>query len=316
MKILVTGADGFVGSRLVLRLLALGHDVGAAVLPTPAFDEQAARRDLLGGAQAKPLDLLDAESISSVVGEGWDAIFHLAGVASGAETNRDPDIAWKVNTLGTARLVSSVADLQHAGADPLLLLVSTAEVYGAGTRTARVETDETRPCSTYAATKLAAEIAAFEACRRTGLRVVVARPFPHTGAGQDIRFVVPAFTRRVLEAKTLGVSEIKVGNLDPVRDLLHVEDVVDAYALLLESGKSGEVYNVASGRGVSVKDLLQMVSKAAGHPVLPRIDQGLVRPADVPHLVGNSDKLHSLVGWSPKLSTEQAVQEVVDAQTD
>ena len=316
MKILVTGADGFVGSRLVLKLLSFGHEVGAAFLPTPPLSEQTARRELIKGAQAIPMDLLDAESIDSVVGEEWDVMVHLAAVASGSEASRDPDIAWKVNTLGTVRLVNALGELRRGGVDPLLLFVSTAEVYGAGRPTSRLETDDVQPCSPYAATKLAAEVAVLEANRRTGLRAVVARPFPHTGAGQDIRFVVPAFAKRVLEAKRLKAPEIKVGNLDPVRDFLHVDDVVDAYALLLESGCSGEVYNVASGTGVSVRDLLLMVSEASGFPVSPKISRELVRPADVTHLVGNSDKLHSQTGWQPKLSVRQAVQEVVDAQAD
>ena len=316
MKVLVTGADGFVGSRVVIKLLALGHEVGAAFLPVPALVEQSDRRELLKGALAKPLDLLEAESIDSVVGEGWDAVVHLGGMASGSEANSDPVIAWMVNTMGTVRLVNALGKLRQGGADPLLLFVSTAEVYGAGRPKPRIETDDLQPCSPYAATKLAAEVSALEANRRSGLRVVVARPFPHTGAGQDTRFVVPAFARRVLEAKRMQASEIKVGNLDPIRDFLHVDDVVDAYALLLELGCSGEVYNIASGRGVSVKDLLLIVSEAAGHPVKPIVVPELVRPADVPHLVGASDKLRSQTGWKPNLSIEQAVQEVVDAQAD
>ena len=100
MKILVTGADGFVGSRLVLKLVALGHEVGAAVLPTPSLSDQAARRDQLNGALTKPFDLLDVSKVDSVVAEGWDAVAHLGAVASGSEANRDPDIAWQINTLG------------------------------------------------------------------------------------------------------------------------------------------------------------------------------------------------------------------------
>lgn len=316
MRILVTGADGFVGSRLVPRLLALGHEVGAGVVPNAPPNVQARRAGLPEGTLLRELDLLDAESVHSLVLEGWDAVVHLAAAASGAEAVRDPLGAWNVNTLGTMLLGHSLGRLCQQGADPLLLFVSTAEVYGAGAPIACVETDETRPCSSYAASKLAAEVAVLEVSRRTGLRVKVARPFPHTGAGQDDRFVVPAFAKRVLDAKRLGHPSISVGNLDPVRDFLHVDDVVNAYGLLVEKGEVGEVYNISSGAGVSVRDILMMVMAAAGTSVKHEVSPELVRPADVPFLVGDSRKLRDATGWQPKLSLEQAIQEVVDAQTD
>lgn len=316
MKVLVTGADGFVGSWLVPRLLDSGHEVAAAVLPTERQNEDEMRARIPDSASSREFDLIDTDSVFRVVNEGWDAVVHLAAIASGSESRRDPVAAWEVNTLGTVRLVAALCDQLHDGADPLLLFVSTAEVYGAGDPVARVETDPLEPCSVYAASKLAAETAVLEAGRRTGLRVIVARPFPHTGAGQDTRFVVPAFARRIKAAKRAMETSIEVGNLSPVRDFLHVLDVVDAYVVLLESGSPGETYNVASGMGVSVGDLLATVSEAAGHDVTPRVADDLVRPADIPHLVGDSTKLRSSTGWRPELSVRQAVQEVVDAEED
>jgi GDP-4-dehydro-6-deoxy-D-mannose reductase len=198
--------------------------------------------------------------------------------------------------------------------DPLLLFVSSGEVYGAGVETPRLETDGAYPRSSYAASKLAAEAAVLEVHRRTGLRVVVTRPFPHTGAGQDARFVVPAFAKRVVDAKRDRQTSIPVGNLEPIRDFLHVADVVNAYCLLIESGRAGEVYNIASGTGVSVRDILEMVMVAANHVVAPAVRSDLVRPADVPYLVGDSSKLREATGWQPKHSLEEAVREVVNAQ--
>ena len=317
MKILVTGADGFVGSRLVPRLVELGHDVSAAVLPGTAPPALKQRRAALPeDVRIRDLDLEDAGSVESLVRESWDAVIHLAAAASGAEAARNPIVAWEVNVLGTVRLCESLGTLRREGADPLLLFVSSAEVYGAGLDAPRLETDEAQPRSSYAASKLAAEVAVLEHYRRTGLRVVIARPFPHTGAGQDDRFVVPAFAQRVLEAKRSGQSSIPVGNLDPIRDFLHVEDVVDAYCILIDSGRAGEIYNIASGSGVSVREVLEMVIAAAGYEVSPEVRQDLLRPAEVPYLVGSAAKLREATGWEPKLSLEQAIQEVVDAQTN
>ena len=159
-------------------------------------------------------------------------------------------------------------------------------------------------------------MAALAAFRAHGLRTVVARPFPHTGVGQDERFVVPAFTKRIVSAKKSGESEIQVGNLDPVRDFLHVSDVVEAYIRLLRDGHPGEVYNISSGIPVAVGDLFQMIAKAADHAVEPKVSEKFTRKVDVPYLVGDSTKLTNHTGWHPKISLEQAVREVVDAETD
>lgn len=316
MKVLVTGADGFVGSWLVPKLLDSGHEVTAAVLSTERQNENGPRSRLPASISFREFDLLDTKSVFRVVDEGWDAVVHLAAIASGSESRRDPVAAWEVNTLGTVRMVTALSDQLDHGADPLLLFVSTAEVYGAGDPVARVETDPLEPCSVYAGSKLAAETAVLEAGKRTGLRSIIARPFPHTGAGQDDRFVVPAFAHRVKEAKRANEASIEVGNLSPVRDFLHVLDVVNAYVVLLESGSPGEIYNIASGVGISVGDLLAIIAEAAGHDVTPRVKEELVRPADVPHLVGDSTKLQNATGWRPSLSVRQAVQEVVDAEED
>ncbi len=195
-------------------------------------------------------------------------------------------------------------------------MVSTAEVYGPGDRRPRVETDPVNPVSPYGASKLAAEIAALEVHRRTGLRVIVARAFPHSGRGQDNRFVLPAFARRLLLAKRVGAPAIEVGNLDVVREFNHVSDVVEAYCRLLVSGKPGEIYNVASGVGVSLRDVLDRMCQLVAYRVVPEISPTLLRRADIPYLVGNADKLKAATGWSPKVPLDAVLREVIDAQED
>ena len=314
MKVLVTGADGFVGRFLVRRLLDDGRDVYAAVqpgagqLPNGFTDaERSAIRWL-------PLELTDADSVRQSVGLPYDAVVHLAAVASGPEALRDPGYAWSVNAAGTARVVQALAEARREGrGDPQVLIVSTAEVYGRGDGSPRRETDPLAPCSPYAASKVGAEAAALEAWRRTGLRVVVARAFPHTGPGQDDRFVVPAFVRRLKFAKQVGAPVVKVGNLEPVREFLHVLDIVEAYARLLVKGTSGEAYNVASGQGISLEDLLFKLAELAGVRPIVEADPELMRPADVPHLVGDATKLRSATGWAPRYSLETTLRQVFDA---
>jgi GDP-4-dehydro-6-deoxy-D-mannose reductase len=140
--------------------------------------------------------------------------------------------------------------------------------------------------------------------------------FAHTGPGQDAGFVVPAFAQRLRFAKQIGAPVVKVGNLEPVRDLLHVQDVVDAYVRLLAKGEAGEVYNVASGQGTSLEDVLFKMADVLGMRPIPEADPDLLRPADIPHLVGDAAKLRAATGWSPRRSLEDTLRDVLNAQTD
>ncbi|MBI2073413.1 MAG: GDP-mannose 4,6-dehydratase [Gemmatimonadetes bacterium] len=331
MKVLVTGADGFVGSWLVPRLRQEGHAVVAALRPTTATPGAGG---LEPGVPTLPLELGDPDSIRAAVATAPDAVIHLAAVASGTDARRDPASAWQVNAVGTAALAEELGrGVSERRGNPLLLVASTAEVYGPGTNTPRVETDPTRPVSAYAASprvetdptrpvsayaasKLAAEIAALEVHRRTGLRVIVARAFAHTGRGQNQRFVIPALARRLALAKRARAPAIKVGNLDPVREFMHVSDVVDAYCRLLSGGRPGEIYNVAGGGGIALSDLLDRLMEIVGHRVIPEADPELVRPADIPYLVGDAAKLRAATGWSPRVPLEDVLAEVVDAQAN
>jgi GDP-4-dehydro-6-deoxy-D-mannose reductase len=317
MKVLVTGASGFVGRWLLPALVGQGHEVLGTCLPgeaPPDFLDEGQRRHV----RWLPMDLRETDSVKDAVEEMPDAVIHLAAVASGAEARRDPGLAWDVNAGGTARLADVLGDRRATGAgDPLLLLVSTAEVYGALLAPrARVETDPIAPISPYAASKAGAEIAALESSRRTGLRVVIARSFAHTGPHQSDRYAIPAFARRLKAAKRIGAPVVKTGNLEPVRDFLDVRDVVRAYLGLLGRGQPGEVYNVASGTGHSLASIFARLSELIGVRAITEVDPHLSRSSDIPHLVGDSARLAAATGWHPGITFDQTLQDVVNAQTD
>lgn len=316
MNVLVTGADGFVGSWLVRRLVADGHTV------TGTFrleeDHRARRFDaaLRDRITWMPLELADDESVRRAAEGEWDAVAHLAAVSWVTVAERDPGRAWNENAGGTARLARAFADAKRVGdADPVVLVVSSVEVYGIGSEVPRRETDPLAPVSAYAASKLGAEAAALTEWRRTGLRVVIARPSPHTGHGQSERALVPRYARRVLTARRARAPAIATGLLDGVRDILHVADVVDAYMRLLAAGVPGEVYNVSSGEGVALKDLVVRLCALAGWQPILEVDAADVRPDAVPHLVGDGAKLRAL-GWSPHRTLDETLQDVLDAQAD
>jgi GDP-4-dehydro-6-deoxy-D-mannose reductase len=175
------------------------------------------------------------------------------------------------------------------------------------------ETTECRPLSPYGQSKVEAERVALGAHAAHGLAVVCTRAFNHTGPGQSPAFLVPGLAARIAAAERDGADEIALGNGDPVRDFTDVRDVVRAYALLAEHGTAGEVYNVCSGRGVRVGDVAAMLVARAARPLRVVTDTELVRPVDVPVLVGDNTKLVTATGWRPDYPLDATLDEVLVA---
>jgi GDP-4-dehydro-6-deoxy-D-mannose reductase len=297
---------------MVRRLGRDGHRVGVACRP-------AGRRVHWGVDEVTEisLELTDDASVRRALEFGPDAVVHLAAVASNREAAADPGYAWTVNAAGTARLAEAMSRRRNEDrGEARLLIVSSGEVYGPGARVPRRESDPIAPASPYAASKVGAELAGLEVWRRTGLPVVIARPFTHTGPGQETRFVLPAFVERLRGAKATGARTVPSGNLEPIRDLLDVRDVVEAYLLLLRSGQPGEIYNVARGEGSSVRELFDRLAGLVGVRVEPEPAPLLARATDIPHLVGDSTKLRRATGWAPARSLEQTLRGLVDAEAD
>jgi len=309
MRVLVTGAGGFVGQVLCRELLAQGHEVIGALRTAEVLDE--ALRSSLAGVHWIGFELGSTVSIEAALDHGPDAVIHLAAVASGAEARRDPLTAWSTNAMGTCALVY---EIERVRPGTRMVFASTGEVYGRGYEHPIREADPAAPCSPYAASKLAAELALQESSRRSGFNGVIARCFQQTGPGQRDAFVVPALARRVLAARQEGTPTIAAGNLTPVRELTDVRDVARALALLLDRGAPGSIYNVASGRGISLRQLLDRIARAVGWEVEPIIDPTLFRPADLEYLVGDGSRLAAL-GWSPQFELDQTLADLVGSLT-
>lgn len=315
MRVFVTGADGFVGRRLVRALLAEPHDVVAGCRPGGP-EPGVWLRDDAKRVRCLPLELADPAPLD-LGGERLDALVHLAAVSSGADARNDPLSAWEINVVGTVRLLEALANRRRSGGEnPRVLLISSGEVYGPGTSRPRRETDSVEPVAPYAATKAAAELAALESWRRTGLDVVIARAFPHIGPGQSPRFVVPGFVERLKRARREGHRSVPTGNLEPVRDFLHVDDVAAAYLALLERGAAGQTYNVARGSGISVHELFDRLARLLEVDAVPSPDTALMRNADIPHLVGDPAKLERATGWHPTITLDETLRGIVDAEAD
>jgi GDP-4-dehydro-6-deoxy-D-mannose reductase len=172
-----------------------------------------------------------------------------------------------------------------------------------------------RPATIYAASKAAQETAALQFALSGAARVVCTRSFNHSGAGNGPQFLLPSLVSRVRHMQKGGANTLTLGN-DVVRDFLHVDDVVNAYLLLAERGRAGEVYNVCSGVGVSVRQLAERVLLRAGIAADISTEPSLVRASDAPVLIGSPAKLIRETGWSPRKTYDDIIDDLLHAQTD
>ncbi len=246
-----------------------------------------------------------------------DSVFHLAGISSVPGASGDPGAAAEVNVVGAAQLLGEIRVRRRVGVlDPAVLIVGSAEQYGRHDKSdlPLEETAEQRPLTVYAATKAAQEIIALEAFRSEGVRVIATRSFNHSGPGQSGAFLLPALVRRALAIRSSSGDRraaLALGNATSTRDFLHVADVTQAYIALAARGRAGEVYNVSSGVGVSVKELAVQVLAATGVKAPLTTDPSLTRTVDVPALVGNNARLRDATGWEPEKTVRDLIEDLV-----
>lgn len=301
MRSLVTGADGFVGQWLVRELLDNGDEVTGMTrgdhtqLTTLTTDAATQVRWLSG-------ELLEPETLRVAVEQSKpDVVYHLAAQASVAQSLQDPAGTVETNVVGTANLFEAVRS--HAPA-ALVLAVGSAEIYGAVDPHALPLREDApiRPNNPYAGSKAAAEVLALQYAQTGWLRAIATRSFNHTGPGQSPTFAAAAFAKQCA-AITLGKQApvLQHGNLSAQRDFLDVRDVVKAYRLLAERGVSGDVYNVCSGRAVSMREIVEELVRLVGRPVELRQDPARMRPVDTPVIVGDAGRLQRDTGWQPSI---------------
>jgi GDP-4-dehydro-6-deoxy-D-mannose reductase len=306
---LVTGAAGFVGKHLARELAAAGWRVFGFGLTGTAGNQPPLAGVVTG-------DVTDARAVRDAIRMAQpDAVFHLAGVSSVAAAERDPAAAFHTNCIGAVVVLREAQAYRvETGKQPVCLVVGSAEQYGSHPADAMplVETAAQRPVTTYAASKCAQEVAALQLHRASGLPVVLTRSFNHSGAGQAGDFLVPALVSRALGLKAAGGGNLAVGNTTPVRDYLHVDDVVRSYRLLVERGAPGEVYNVSSGTGLSVRDIAMRVIKRVGVRTDLEVRPELVRNVDIERLVGDNSRLRGL-GWRPEKTFDDIVGDLIVA---
>jgi GDP-4-dehydro-6-deoxy-D-mannose reductase len=308
MRTLVTGVTGFAGGHLAEALLAKGD----AVIGVGRSESwPASLEHLAGRVPIRACDLRDAAQFEALLRElRPDRICHLAGYARTGRSFDEPDVAWDGNLTTTRRLYEAVA---RWGGRPRILFIGSGLIYGGGGVAAPDESAPLQPGSPYAASKAAADLVSYQVYCAPGLDVVRARPFNHVGPRQSPEFAVAHFARQVVAIERGQQPPVlETGDLRPSRDLTDVRDTVAAYVLLLDKGRAGEAYNVASGQDYAMQTVLDRLLARAGVTAEIRRRTELVRPTELSALRGDATKLRHETGWEPRFTLDQTLADTLD----
>jgi GDP-4-dehydro-6-deoxy-D-mannose reductase len=283
-QVLVTGAQGFVGRHLLAQL----------------------------GNRARPVevDVTDAKAVARAVAATEPrAVVHLAALSSVGSSWEDAGETWRVNVVGTVNVLEAV---RTQAPECRVLVASTGDAYGRAQRVPSSEDDPLQPLSPYAASKAAAEVAC-EQARRVGVDVVVSRGFQQEGPGRDERFAVGSWAAQIARAEEAGGGTVRVGDLSAKRDIVDVRDVCRAYELLLDPSVAAGTYNIAGGRTVEMREVLELLVGLAEAPIEVEPDPARIRPADLPVVCGDASRLRDATGWEPMIPLEQTLADTLAA---
>jgi len=293
MRVIITGSSGFAGRYLRGELEGRGHDVFGMDMTTGLSQYEAGRF-----FQA---DITDTKAVNEAVNSIMpDYVFHLAAVSY--VDFKNPELMYRVNVGGTLNVLNACL---MCGSDPGVLLVSSSQVYGAAGDKGRPITEGTppEPVNHYGASKAAAERIAFGYAGSSGLKLVVARPFNHTGKGQEEHFVVPKLVKAFRERS----DSISLGNIDTVRDFCDVRDVVRAYALLMEKGVYGKAVNICSSEGVTIRQVIRMLEELTSHKMSLDIKEEFIRKNEITCSIGSNRAIKDIALWSPGIKFEDTL---------
>lgn len=306
MKILITGIYGFAGAHLANYLSDRGHQIGGFCLET----------DIDTGAIPESVkifigDLRQKDRVAEVISSfNPDRVVHLAAVSSVKFSFDYPAETFAINITGTQNLLEAIARQKKPAQT---LLVSSSEIYGQlGPNDVPVsETALLAPVNPYGVSKAAVDLMGYQYFKSYGIPVYRIRAFSHTGPRQSTQAVISDWAKQVATIE-LGKApaEIKVGNLNVIRDYTDVEDVICAYESIFEKGRPGEAYNVCSGIGHRLDTLLEQLIGFSTRNISIKIDQSRFRPVDIPVLIGSPQKIKSDTGWEPRIDINSTLKKV------
>ncbi|MDF2472497.1 MAG: UDP-glucose 4-epimerase [Anaerocolumna sp.] len=305
MRILVTGADGFVGRYLVQDLVKRQHHVIGGVLHSNV--------DLADANETVCFNITDNHEVDDVIDKLQpDGIIHLAAQSMVGTAWKNPAETLLINTIGTTNIVRSVSQFSR---DTKVVTIGSSEEYGLTGKLGRalVEIDPCLPQNPYAISKFSAGLMAIQLALKDEINVVHARPFNHFGPHQRQGFVVSDFASQIAKIEQgLSAPIISVGDLGAQRDFTDVRDVIYAYILLLEQEVETGIYNICSGEPHTAREILDIMLSNTQVKIDVQIDKAKFRPSEVPLFIGSAGKLMQAVGWSPKRRFEDSIVETLN----
>lgn len=305
MRVLVLGANSFSGTWMCRYLLEQGCDVIGTWAHRPPEE--------LEGITWERLNLLHQDSIRAVLeAHRPERIFNFSNLSSVGKAWQNPGETVEVNVNGAINLFEAI---RSAAISPTTVLIGAGEEYGRipFDRMPVRETENAHPANIYAASMACQTMMARIYCKAYGMRLIIARIFNVIGPGQADRFVVSDFCRQGVECERADETGIiHVGNINAQRDFTDIRDLVRAFWLLSEKGRAGEIYNVGTGRAVSIRDVLECIREHLNTDVTLQVDKDRLRPLDCPKLEGSTEKLKNDTLWEPEISLEQSVTDILD----
>lgn len=298
MRAIVTGAQGFVGKYLLREL----SDNGYEIFPV-------SRRTTEGAIR---VSFDDEESLIKLISEVRpDCIFHLAAQSNVPLSWKEPAETFSANLIAAVRLLDAV---RKSDIGCRILIVGSSDEYGKiGAVEGKInETHPLDPVTPYAISKKAQEEIALLYSKVYGMDIVAARAFNHSGAGQKTGFMITDFASGIVRIEKKQADSLRVGDLTAKRDFTHVKDVVRAYRLLAERGRSGEVYNIGSGVSYSSREILDKLISKAGCKVKVVCDAARMRASDTPNICCDNSKLRRETGWECEFSIDDIIDDVLE----
>ncbi len=308
MRVLITGINGFVGGHLAEYLLSLENRELWGLTRSGRISLSQLR------SVVRPVlaDLNDAEqTLAALDAARPEVVFHLAGQPFVPESFRDPAGTLQSNVFGLLHLIQAVLRLEIR---PRILVVGTNEEYGLVPPEQQPisEAMPLQPANPYGVSKAAQSLLGLQYWRSHQLDIVVMRPFTHIGPRQNARFVTAAWASQIARIEAGRQPPVlRVGNLQVQRDFSDVRDIVRAYVLAALEGKAGTVYNVGSGRMVSLQEILEFFLDQASTSIDVQVDPALLRPVDVPMVLCDASRLHAHTGWQAQIAFEQTLVDIL-----